>query len=196
MRTITFIWFWSICWDNERAWTALFSLMISLVPILVAAELLRLAGSWKLSSVSVLQCMSVTAFINEIILKPAIGAAPLDDACSADVHAPSTSTAMALAALLVYGGRALLGSPKDALMLIAWAVALALTFIAKPILYYLSWGLSAASLLPGIAVGLFWILGIERKLFEQTLLQIAQIGKFENDITGENFQEERDLLPS
>jgi hypothetical protein len=81
-------------------------------------------------------------------------------------------------------------------MVVAWASAFVLTFIAKPILNYLSWGLDAVSLVPGAIVGLFWIFGIEGRLFEQTLLQIAQIGKFENDITGENFQQERDLLPT
>jgi hypothetical protein len=196
MRTIAFFWFSRICWDDERGWTALFSLMVPLVPMLFIAELLRLAGSWRLSSLSILQCLSATAFVNEIIFKPAIGAAPLPNACDPGCNAPSTSTAMALAAAIVYGNRFFRAMPKDALAGAAWATAFVLHFIAKPILLYLSWGLSAVSLVPGALIGAIWAFLIEGRFFEQSLLLIAGISKLENDITGENFQTEQDLLPT
>jgi hypothetical protein len=196
MRTIAFFWFSHICWDDERGWTALFSLMIPLVPMFFLAELFRLAGCWKLSSVSILQCMSVTAFLNEVIFKPAIGAAPLSNSCNSGCNAPSTSTAMALAAAIVYVNRSVRAMPKDLIALIAWTIAFVFHFIAKPILNYLSWGLNAVSLVPGALIGALWVFAIEGRFFEQTLLQIAGISKLENDITGENFQTEQDLLPS
>jgi hypothetical protein len=196
MRTIAFIWFSSICWDDERAWTVLFSIMIPIVPIFVLAEILRLAGSWKLSSLSVLQCISVTAFLNEVIFKPAIGAPPPPNTCDAGCNAPSTSTAMALAAAIVYSNRFFRTVPKDLLALSCWGVVFVLHFVAKPILNYLTWGNNAISLVPGAFVGCLWALLVEGVFFEQTLLQISGIAKFDNDITGENFQQEQDLLPS
>jgi hypothetical protein len=196
MRTIAFIWFWNLCWDDERGWTALFSLMIPIVPLFVLAELLRFIGSWKLSSLSILQCLSVTSFLNEVIFKPAIGAPPPQNSCDSGCNAPSTSAAMALAVAIVYGNRYVRTAPKDLFALICWIVAFVLHFIAKPILDYLTWGNNAISLVPGLIVGCLWVLLIEGKYFEQTLLQISGIVKLENDVTGENFQQEQDLLPT
>jgi hypothetical protein len=168
--------------------------MIPVVPVFVLGELLRFIGSWKLSSLSVLQCLSLAAFLNEVIFKPAIDAPPPRNSCDSDCNAPSTSMAMALAVVIVYVNRYFRTAPKDLLADVCWGFAFLLHFIAKPIVDYLTWGNNAISLVPGLAGGCLWALLIEGKYFEQTLLQISRIVKLENDITGENFQQEQDIL--
>jgi hypothetical protein len=195
MRDLTFIWFWHICWDENNAWTLLFAFFLPLVPILVLSELLRFAGSLKLSHLSVLECMSVTAFICEFILKPSIDAIPDPEACDASAQVPCTAAAISLAATIVYAVRYVSSGPKDLLTLILWGVTFILTYIARPMLHYLSHGHQAISWIPGIVMGVFWSWVIEKKAFEATLLAAGNVLKLENDISGENFQKEQDLLP-
>ena len=195
MRTITFFWFWSACWDEERAWTLVFAFMVPLAGLVVAAEVLRFLGFFKISSVSLLACLAVTAYVNEIILKPAIGALPLENSCDDGFSAPSTAAAISLAAVIVYIARAI-GKPKDFAFLIAWIVAFVLTFVSGPMMSYLTWGNQAVSLVPGAVIGVLWVLIVERWFFERTLLPIGTALKVENDITGDTFQPERDLLTS
>jgi hypothetical protein len=81
-------------------------------------------------------------------------------------------------------------------LLVLWSISFGLHFIAKPILYYLTWSHNAINLVPGVFIGGIWALLIEGLFFEHTFLQIASVLKLENDITGESFQQEQDLLPS
>jgi hypothetical protein len=107
-------------------------------------------GSWQLSSVSVLQCVLVTAFINEITFKPAMCAALLDTparqmSATIDEHGDGARGVPRLRDGL------LLVSPRNLLMLIALGVPL----ITRPAQNYLSWRLNAVNFVPEIVVVAF-----------------------------------------
>jgi hypothetical protein len=195
MRTIAFIWFWKVCWDDDRPWTFIFSMTIPFIAIGVICEIFLLGITRKLSFLSAIQCLSVTAFINEFILKPSVNALPLDNAGNGNQNAPTTGVAMALAGAVLHACRYFTSGPKDLYPIIGWSLVFVFTFLAYPLLYYLSWAHEAISLVPGIIVGLFWAFVMERTFFEPTILMVGNMLKLENDITGEAFQHEQDLLP-
>ena len=195
MRTITFLWFWHICWDDERKWTIIFALMIPMIPLAIMSEINRFLNTKKLGYASVLLCAALTAWINEIILKPALGVAPQDNFCFAGCYAPSTYVAIGTAIVVIYVSRMIMYDPKDPLAIVAWSVATVCSFVAHPFLNYLSWTYDAISLVPGIVIGLVWVIICETKLFHKTLYYVGRIFKLENDITGENLKEEN-LVPS
>lgn len=195
MRTISFFWFWSVCWDEERAWTLIFALMVPVTAIVVLAEVLRCLGFFKISSLSLLGCIATTGYLNEIIIKTAIGARPLENSCDDGFSAPSTAAAIACAAFVLYIVRALT-KPRDFLFLIAWAVAFVLSFVSGPMLSYVTWGYQAVCLVPGVVVGLVWAFLFEKRFFSQIFMPLGIALKAENDITDETFQPERNLLAS
>lgn len=193
MRTITFLWFWHLCWNNDKKWTLLTTIMIPLLPMGMVLTFHRLLNSKQLSHLSVLLCMALTAWINEIILKPALAIPPLDDSCFAGCTAPSTFVALSFSTFIIYLYRLIFSDPKELVSAIGWGVVAILEFIAHPFSNYLTWANDAISIIPGVVIGILWCVILENKYFDQTLFRICKLFKLDNDITNEGY--EKDFVP-
>ncbi|OHT08216.1 hypothetical protein TRFO_23287 [Tritrichomonas foetus] len=190
MRTITFLWFWKICWNNDKPWTLVFSLMIPLVPMGIICEINRFLNTKKISYLSLLLCLALTAWVNEIILKPILAVPPLDDSCFSGCYAPSTLVAMGFASVTLYIARMLFYAPKDRFSLTGWAIAAICSFVAHPFINYLTWLYDGISIIPGVIIGILWAIFCEGKGFPVTMYKIGRMLKLENDLNGINLKEE------
>ena len=195
MIKITYLWFFHLCWNDDKKWTLLTTLFIPLVPMAIVCEIHRFLNSKAISSLSLVLCLALTAWINEFILKPALAIPPLDDSCFSGCYAPSTFVALGFASLTIYILRFIFSGPKQIIGAILWAVVAVLEFIAQPFSNYLTWGNNAISIIPGIVVGALWASLLEFKFFTQTLFEICQKFKLENDINTEGYRRE-DLIAS
>ncbi|KAK8888482.1 hypothetical protein M9Y10_039561 [Tritrichomonas musculus] len=195
MRKITFLWFFHLCWNDDKKWTLLTTIFIPLVPIAIICEIHRFLNSRTISHLSLVMCLALTAWINEIILKPALAIPPLDDSCFAGCYAPSTFVALGFAALTVYLLRFAFSGPREILGAICWGVFAILEFVAHPFSNYLSWTNDAISIVPGVVIGVFWASLVEFKFFSVFLYELCQKFKIENDINREGYQRE-DLIAS
>lgn len=182
-------------WDDERKWTLILSFLIPLVAIGLVSELLYFLMNHKLSNLSVLLCASFTGFINEYILKPACDQLPYKTSTELRLAAPASSIAIPVAITIIYLIRLIKKVQPNLLALISWAVIAVLTFIARPLLYYLSWTYAAISLVPGVVIGIFWGSLLELKYIENTLSDVSGILGIENDLVSGGYQKEQDLLP-
>jgi hypothetical protein len=202
MRTISFLLFWTICWDENREWTAILSLAIPIIPLLILAELLRLAESRRLSSLSLLQSIAVTAWANEFIVKPIVNSGPLTESCDLDAAAPSTFGSIAAAVTFIHAKRLFTLRRRSLVPLISWFGAFVVLSLAHPVIGYLSWNHTFSSLAPGLLVGGFWAFVIEGCAFWGTLMPLAKWLGLENDIfskkdtSDEPFRQEREGLLS
>lgn len=195
MRKITFLWFFHLCWNNEKKWTLLTTIFIPLVPMGIICEIHRFLNSKTISHLSLVLCLATTAWINEIILKPALAIPPLDDSCFAGCYAPSTFVALGFSALTIYVSRFIFSGPREILGTVCWAVISILEFVAQPFSNYLTWTHDAISIIPGIVVGILWACLIEYKFFASFLFELCQKFKIENDINRLGYQRE-DLIAS
>ena len=193
MRSISYLWFWNVCWDDNRQWTILFSIMIPITWYFFVIEICRLLNNKKATSFSLLCSFLVTIFINEIILKPISYTGPYEDSCDITPVVPCTAISIAVTATTIYLLRFFLGT-KDLPLLISWGVTTILELLAFPILKYMAWGFSFVSLIPGIFVGaLWWYLFEHRRTIDAIEAFFTDIG-IENDLNlGRSPQ---DLLPN
>lgn len=193
MRKVKYLWFWDSCFDDERKWTILFSLMIPLVPMCILSQILRLFTSRKLTVFSGLLMTAFVAFVNEFIIKTAVGIVPLEKSCYIGFYTPSTFIAISFAMLILsaarYFGRITSGISQVAM----WGALTVLTFLARPILFYLTWGMAAVSLIPGLVGGLIWVLYVEKSGLDTILSPFVVSLSLRNDISG-GAKKEQNLL--
>ena len=193
MRSISYLWFWHVCWDDTREWTILFSIMLPLTWYFFIIEICKLINDKKATSLSVLLATLVTTFVNEIILKPISYDGPYEDSCDETPVVPCTAISIAFTALTIYVLRAIFGS-KDFPMIISWGVTSVLELLAFPILKYMAWGFSFVSIIPGIVIGAVWWFLFEYKKTLDTINRFFEIIGLQNDLKHGNITQ--NLLPN
>lgn len=193
MRSLSYLWLWSVCWDETRQWTFLFSLMIPLAGFWFTIELARLLMDKKVSTYNLIILILIITFVNETLLKPISTTAPYSLSCTEEPVTPSTAIAVSIGATVLYALRYIF-SVKEFVYLLGWFVTFVLEMIAYPVLKYLSVGYAFVSIVPGLVLAIiFWIL-CEFRSQTNTSLSLYQVFHLTNDIQPGN-ERAQDLLP-
>ncbi|EAX89558.1 hypothetical protein TVAG_478150 [Trichomonas vaginalis G3] len=193
MRALNFLWFWTVCWNDEKQWTFLFSLMIPLAGFFFTMELARLLMDKKVSGFNTVLLMLITVFINETLLKPISYKAVMSDSCEDGLLVPATAISVSICGALIHLLRFVF-TIKDLPFLLGWLITLILEMIAYPVLKYVTTGYMFVSLVPGIIITiLFWYLA-EFRPQGNTALSLYQVLHLKNDIQPGN-ERAQDLLP-
>ena len=193
MRKVKYLWFWNSCFDDERKWTIIFSIVIPLVPMGIMSQILRFLTTKKLTLFSNILMIAFISFINEFLIKVPVGIDTLDKSCYIGFYAPSTFIAISFAMFIVSVSRYITKITRNVSQIIVWGALTILTFVARPILYYLTWKMAGISLIPGLVGSLFWIFFVEKAGFDMFLLPLTISLSLRNDING-SAKKEQNLL--
>lgn len=150
MRIVYYLWIFNVCFDDERPWTIVFSLLFPLAHYVLVMEVVYNLLHRRISHFNITLSSFLIGFI--IICIQGSNFEPYEETCTTRKVIPSAMIATATSSTFIYWLR-YFTHKKDIMFSVLWTIALITRLISMPILKYFEWTVAVCSLIPGILFG-------------------------------------------